>query len=87
MIIPFFNILIYLVDLVDNGEIDFSDVDIEDTVLQRNCPPTPKCDKNRKYRTIDGTCNNLRNPRLGQVFTPLQRILPNAYADGKKDIF
>ena len=35
-----------------------------------------------KYRTIDGSCNNLGKPRMGQVFTPLQRILPNAYADG-----
>ena len=41
--------------------------------------------KNKKsiifFRTFDGSCNNKRNPKYGQALTPLQRVLPNAYAD------
>ena len=33
----------------------------------------------RKYRTIDGTCNNLCNITRGAAFRPLRRLLPNAY--------
>ena len=59
-------------------EVDFSGVPLDDF-----CPPTPICNSSNKYRTIDGSCNNLRNPKFGQAFTPLQRLLPNAYADGE----
>ena len=34
-------------------------------------------------RTADGSCNNQRQPKYGQLKTPLQRVLPNEYADGK----
>ena len=33
----------------------------------------------QKYRTIDGTCNNLCKTTLGASFTPLIRLLPPAY--------
>jgi peroxidase len=33
------------------------------------------------YRTFDGSCNNARKTKYGQALTPVQRILPNAYAD------
>ena len=35
-----------------------------------------------KITIIQGECNNLRRPLLGKSFTPLQRILANAYDDG-----
>ncbi|KAI7693047.1 hypothetical protein SSS_03902 [Sarcoptes scabiei] len=35
-----------------------------------------------KYRTIDGTCNNLRHPYWGRSFTCHVRILPPDYSDG-----
>ena len=41
------------------------------------------CRRNDPFRTIDGTCNNLRNPLLGRSLTPLVRALPSDYADGK----
>ncbi|XP_055883869.1 peroxidase-like [Biomphalaria glabrata] len=34
----------------------------------------------QKYRSIDGTCNNVRN--LGAAFTAVPRLLPPEYADG-----
>lgn len=36
-----------------------------------------------KYRTYDGTCNNLNH--RGMAFTPFKRILPPDYADGIND--
>uniref|UniRef100_A0A1W7R9Z5 Peroxidase n=1 Tax=Hadrurus spadix TaxID=141984 RepID=A0A1W7R9Z5_9SCOR len=40
-----------------------------------------QCQESR-YRTFDGSCNNLRNPSWGRSFICLRRILPPAYADG-----
>ena len=35
-----------------------------------------------KYRTIDGTCNNLRRPLLGASDTAFRRVLSAVYEDG-----
>ncbi|XP_050432514.1 peroxidasin [Adelges cooleyi] len=35
-----------------------------------------------KYRTIDGTCNNLQNPMWGASHTPFRRILKPMYENG-----
>jgi peroxidase len=40
------------------------------------------CNSTAKYRTYDGTCNNLNNPILGSINTPYIRILSPAYGDG-----
>ncbi|XP_066921652.1 eosinophil peroxidase-like [Clytia hemisphaerica] len=34
------------------------------------------------YRTIDGTCNNLKKPKYGATNTKLRRIIPAKYDDG-----
>lgn len=36
---------------------------------------------NKKYRTIDGTCNNLADPTWGASLTGFRRILPPIYED------
>ncbi len=50
------------------------------------------CDKNQfhirsrcndKYRTIDGTCNNIHNPLFGSAPTALTRLLPAKYYDAE----
>ncbi|XP_059081531.1 peroxidase-like [Tigriopus californicus] len=54
--------------------------DTRNTVLE-DCYDPITCDQSMRYRTIDGSCNNLRNPLQGREFTPLNRILDNAYSD------
>ena len=51
------------------------------------CPFTdplqkPKCNTKSIYRTINGTCNNVKKPFYGGSFTPLARVLDSAFEDG-----
>jgi len=36
-----------------------------------------------KYRSIDGSCNNILNPTWGQTLTAQRRFVPAAFDDGK----
>ncbi|XP_018575206.1 uncharacterized protein LOC108913999 [Anoplophora glabripennis] len=57
--------------------------------LRDGCPlkGTPRCPPaSRRYRTADGTCNNLDNPWKGSAMLPMQRFLPPAYEDGIQSI-
>jgi len=49
--------------------------------LRRKCPFTqqPQCNKNNKFREIDGSCNNLKNPLHGRQSTPFNRISSPEY--------
>ena len=56
--------------------------------IRKNCPeekrvsPTCTSENEIKYRTIDGSCNNLKETYYGQANTPFQRIEKSAY-EGK----
>lgn len=44
----------------------------------------PDCSRQRnsKFRTLDGTCNNMQHPFWGSALQPFRRILPAEYEDG-----
>ncbi|XP_018575334.1 peroxidase [Anoplophora glabripennis] len=46
------------------------------------CGTPPAACPQARYRSYDGSCNNLRNPVLGTPNTPYTRLLPPNYADG-----
>lgn len=54
--------------------------------LPNECYPEQRkpifCDPNSRYRTIDGTCNNLQNPYWGSSYTVFDRLVPAVYEDG-----
>ncbi|GBP71459.1 Chorion peroxidase [Eumeta japonica] len=57
---------------------------LRDSSLLAHCPlrSTPACPPaSKRYRTHDGTCNNLKHPRWGSTMTPVQRFLPPSYSD------
>ena len=55
------------------------------TELEKHCFKGPTCDQS-KYRTADGSCNNLQHPLWGKSNTPFERIVPPAYADGLSNL-
>jgi len=56
--------------------------------IKERCPwePAPTCNPNLKFRSFDGSCNNLKNPNFGRTGTPYQRILLPEYAPGSLDL-
>ncbi|XP_055850014.1 peroxidase-like [Episyrphus balteatus] len=46
------------------------------------CNLGPTTCEDSKYRTIDGSCNNLANPLLGMANYKFARLLPAKYSDG-----
>ena len=62
-----------------------STIKLEGTPLSAACEFKEEfnCNPNFKYRSIDGTCNNLENPKLGSALTAYTRLLFPNYIDGK----
>lgn len=48
----------------------------------KQCAPSVTCDPNAKYRSINGSCNNLQTPTLGASLTPFLRLIDANYSDG-----
>ncbi|XP_071545466.1 LOW QUALITY PROTEIN: salivary peroxidase/catechol oxidase-like [Panulirus ornatus] len=49
-------------------------------------PHPGPCNSLSRYRSVDGTCNNLKNPTWGASFTPFRRALPPDYGDGVSSV-
>lgn len=43
---------------------------------------TVRCSAASKFRSLDGSCNNLAKPKQGASMQPFRRILPPVYDDG-----
>ncbi|XP_065567232.1 peroxidase-like [Artemia franciscana] len=56
-------------------------VKVEGSALANTCLLEPECYYNR-YRSADGSCNNLKSPNMGRSLTQMDRILPPDYDDG-----
>ncbi|KAG8201538.1 hypothetical protein JTE90_011213 [Oedothorax gibbosus] len=54
---------------------------LSNTVIADTCPKSPPCPI-AKYRTSDGSCNNLGYPEWGSAMHTYARVLPPRYADG-----
>lgn len=46
------------------------------------CAPIVTCDSKSKYRTVNGSCNNLQNPTWGAELTPFYRYMDPEFSDG-----
>lgn len=53
----------------------------DDLDLQEPLPYT--CDASSRYRTADGSCNNLLNPPWGKSSYPVRRVFGANYIDGE----
>ncbi|XP_055523846.1 chorion peroxidase-like isoform X1 [Wyeomyia smithii] len=51
---------------------------------KKRCIPAVECNPRSRYRSIDGTCNNLHPERTswGAAGQPFKKVLPPAYEDG-----
>ncbi|XP_076351302.1 chorion peroxidase-like isoform X2 [Tachypleus tridentatus] len=73
--------------LTRNQAFDLAYVDLRGTDLQKIVDEAVRhenifCERNSKFRSIDGTCNNLINPRWGSSFSCFNRFIHPNYADG-----
>ncbi|XP_073819584.1 chorion peroxidase [Musca autumnalis] len=70
-----------LEDIITNNiELEF-----KETPLEHHChPPQPCLNSRSKYRSFDGSCNNILPHRShwGAAGQPMERLLPPAYEDG-----
>ncbi|XP_039301843.1 uncharacterized protein LOC105195032 isoform X2 [Solenopsis invicta] len=59
------------------------------TSLDQQCPrrDPPQCPRaSLRYRTSDGSCNNLQNLWWGSAMSAMQRLLPPEYHDGVQSV-
>ena len=57
---------------------------VESNLRQFEClgEELPTCDPSARFRTIDGTCNNLDRVLVGRSETRFRRLSPPLYEDG-----
>ncbi|CAG9812565.1 unnamed protein product [Phaedon cochleariae] len=75
----------------ENASRQFTDFPnaIKSRMIEESCPlrGKPRCPlASKRYRTADGTCNNLSEPWKGSSLLPLVRFLPPFYEDGVQSI-
>ncbi|XP_050540461.1 peroxidase-like isoform X2 [Daktulosphaira vitifoliae] len=51
----------------------------------RTCAPRVRCDPNSKYRTFNGSCNNLDHALWGSTNTPHLRLVDAVYSGGERE--
>lgn len=74
---------------ISRRRISIPEIDFSRTDLASRCPGDPICHPNAirfRYRSYDGSCNNLLHTAWGKSNTPFTRILPPDYEDGVNEI-
>jgi len=66
----------------EQAGLELKSFSLADTLASSTCPKEVKCSPDTKYRSYDGTCNNLEKTQLGARNTALQRIRLPKYSDG-----
>ncbi|KAK4015956.1 hypothetical protein OUZ56_030921 [Daphnia magna] len=69
----------------ENVALALNQFNLKDTILSEMCPTDSVCNQttiDSRYRTLDGSCNNIQHSSWGRSLTPFQRLAPSAYADG-----
>ncbi|KAK7110844.1 hypothetical protein V1264_014655 [Littorina saxatilis] len=56
---------------------------VDEPSLDRARRQAESCDSTLRYRSVDGTCNNLNNPSWGSNGQNFLRLLDPVYDDGK----
>lgn len=57
-------------------------ISLRGSSYEQYCLPNIRCNNKYQYRTIDGSCNNQRNPFWGRSLVQFQRLMPPEYSDG-----
>ena len=55
---------------------------VDDRIPGCTLPTQPKCRPREMFRTMNGECNSLAEPRLGRAHTAFSRFFPAEYEDG-----
>lgn len=63
------------------GQLGLPQFSTQGSPISNTCPQEPVCQQSR-YRTFDGSCNNLLKKDWGKAGTAFSRILPPDYSDG-----
>ena len=66
----------------DQAGLELKSFSLADTIAGSRCPQEVVCDPGSKYRSYDGTCNNLERTQWGARNTAMQRIRLPRYSDG-----
>lgn len=71
----------------EQAGIGLSQYNCKDTVLSDICPADPVCEDKifrSPFRTMDGSCNNIKHSFWGKSRSQFQRAITPAYSDGSK---
>lgn len=90
-------IIVYLVYPANSSSYTIEDISISNTHVPKSrvssvattngdyfkkCAPAVTCNPSDKYRSYNGSCNNLQNPNWGAALTPFYRLMNAEFSDG-----
>lgn len=73
----------------EQAGIGLSQYKLKDTILSDTCPADPVCDDKMirsPFRTMDGSCNNIRRSFWGKSRSQFQRAILPVYSDGNNAV-